>query len=61
MHHLRKVANIRSKLKTNGYSSSMVISAISRKQIPLCKFHHLELHNGNLTYWEYRKVVEYKK
>lgn len=61
MHHLRKVANIRSKLKTNGFSSSMVISAMNRKQIPLCKFHHLELHNGNLTYWEYRKVVEYKK
>jgi hypothetical protein len=60
MHHVRKVANIRSKFKVDGQSSSKLISAMNRKQIPLCYFHHKELHKGNLGYWEYRKVAEYQ-
>lgn len=60
MHHVRKVNNIRSAFKKDGYKSSMIISALNRKQIPLCNFHHKELHRGNLTYWEWRKIKDYK-
>lgn len=60
MHHLRKVANIRSIFKVEGQTTSKLISAINRKQIPLCNFHHKELHRGNLNYWEYRRIAEYK-
>lgn len=60
MHHLRKVANIRSKFKFEGQSSTKLISAMNRKQIPLCNYHHKELHKGNLGYWEYRKIAEYR-
>lgn len=60
MHHIRKINNIRSAFKKNGYNSSMIISALNRKQIPLCKYHHKELHKGNLTYWEWRKIKDYK-
>lgn len=60
MHHLRKVANIRSLFKVEGQTSSKLISAMNRKQIPLCNFHHKELHRGNLNYWEYRKIADYR-
>jgi group II intron reverse transcriptase/maturase len=61
MHHIRNIANIRTKIKHNGQTSTMITSAMNRKQVPLCKFHHNELHVGNLGYWQWRKIIEYKK
>lgn len=61
MHHLRKIANIRASLRFNGYKSGQLISAMSRKQVPLCTYHHDLLHSGGLNHWEYNKVVNYKK
>lgn len=50
MHHVVNIANIRTSLKNKGYNSSRVISAMSRKQVPLCKYHHIQIHNGTLKY-----------
>ena len=50
MHHLRKVADIRASLRFNGYKSGQLISAMSRKQVPLCTYHHDLLHSGGLNH-----------
>jgi len=61
MHHVRKIGNIRSKIKQSGYSTNLIISAMNRKQVPLCRYHHMIMHKGELSYWEVRKVVNYKE
>ena len=61
MHHVRKIANIRASLLYNGYKSNKIISAMSRKQVPLCKYHHIELEGGKLGDREFKKVIEYNK
>lgn len=37
------------------------VDAFNRKQIPLCKMHHSDLHNNKISYsdinWEYIKEV----
>lgn len=50
MHHVRKIANIRSYIKHNGYKTSQIISAMNRKQVPLCSYHHDTLHKGLLSH-----------
>lgn len=60
MHHLRKIAKIRASLKFNGYNSSQMISAMNRKQVPLCTYHHDLLHAGKLSHWEFKKIVNHK-
>lgn len=60
MHHIRKIANIRAKMLNNNHSSSMIISAMNRKQVPLCHYHHNLLHNGKLSIWEWKKIKDYK-
>lgn len=49
MHHLRKVADVRYKMRTGNSTFEQWIGASTRKQIPLCKYHHIELHKGNLN------------
>ena len=60
MHHVRKIANIRSFMIHNGYKTSQLISAMNRKQVPLCKYHHQMLHKGKLSIWDFKKIVDYK-
>ena len=53
MHHIRKVRDIKSKLrKKNTDFFSLQMAAINRKQIPLCAEHHKALHNNTLSYDE---------
>lgn len=61
MHHVRKISNIRFKLSNYGYKSNLITSAMNRKQVPLCKYHHNILHKGGLGYWEIRRIIEYGK
>jgi hypothetical protein len=53
MHHIRKVRDLKNKLKkknTDFFSSQM--AAINRKQVPLCVEHHKALHNNSLSHDE---------
>jgi hypothetical protein len=36
----------------------MQLSAINRKQIPLCKEHHMALHKGSLYEEERKKLIK---
>ena len=56
MHHIRSVKNVRMKINTYQQWSG----AFSRKSIPLCKPHHIQLHSGKLTREEAKKIAEYK-
>lgn len=48
MHHVRKIRDLRNKdSKLDFYTRQM--AAINRKQVPLCKNHHIGLHNNTLT------------
>lgn len=44
MHHVRKIRDLRNqKSKLDFFTRQM--AAINRKQVPLCKAHHIGLHN----------------
>ena len=50
MHHVRKVRDLKSKAKEKKMDFfTMQMSAINRKQIPLCSYHHKALHNNTLS------------
>jgi len=50
MHHIRKVADIREKLRSNKADFfSLQMAGINRKQVPLCREHHMKLHNNTLS------------
>jgi len=50
MHHIRKVADIRKKLRSNKADFfSLQMAGINRKQVPLCREHHMKLHNKTLS------------
>jgi len=49
MHHIRKVNDVRTKYKEGNLTFKEYTGAFLRKQIPLCKKHHIDLHNNNLT------------
>jgi len=51
MHHIRKVRDLKSKLKKkNTDFFSFQMAAINRKQVPLCAEHHKALHNNTLSH-----------
>lgn len=48
MHHVRKIRDIRKpNSKLDFFTRQM--AAINRKQVPLCKEHHVSLHNNTLS------------
>ena len=50
MHHLRSVADLRKKLRSNKADFfSLQMAGINRKQVPLCREHHIKLHNKSLS------------
>lgn len=51
MHHIRQIKNRRKKLKLDFFTAQM--AAINRKQVPLCKEHHVNLHRGKLSMRDY--------
>ena len=61
MHHVRKVDDVRG-LMRSGKTISLAKwrGAINRKQIPICKFHHLLYHKGELTAADIRIIRNYK-
>lgn len=50
MHHVRKIWDLRQKAKKGGSDWFLAqMKAINRKQVPLCKDHHVRLHSNTLT------------
>jgi hypothetical protein len=43
MHHVKKIRDLRQNLKLDWFTMQM--AAINRKQVPLCKAHHMGLHH----------------
>ena len=64
MHHLRKINNIRQKVRTGNITYAQWKGAVLRKQIPLCKPCHIKYHRGQLTLplpiepWRIRRRME---
>lgn len=56
MHHVRKIKDLKSKNKLDFFTRQML--AINRKQIPLCKFHHIGLHNNTWSAHERQTYVD---
>jgi hypothetical protein len=53
MHHIRKVRDLKSKLrKKNTDFFSLQMAAINRKQVSLCDEHHKASHNNSLSHGE---------
>lgn len=47
MHHVRHIKDLRNGKKLDFFAIQM--AGINRKQVPLCKTHHIDLHRGNLS------------
>jgi len=60
MHHLRKAADVRNKIRTGNATWKQWVGAVARKQIPLCKYHHDVLHKGNLNHSDMQAIAKYR-
>ncbi len=47
MHHVRQIRDLRRKLNLDFFTIQM--EAINRKQVPLCRTHHVNLHRNALN------------
>ena len=62
MHHVRKIKDLTSRYKDKKIDYwPQQMAAINRKQIPLCKAHHIVLHRGFLLPSEAEKLRESSK
>ena len=59
MHHVRKVNDVRMKFKRKDLTVGEFKGAILRKQVPLCKKHHRDLHAGRLSEGEIEIIKNY--
>jgi hypothetical protein len=57
LHHVRSIATLRDKISKLDFFTRQM-QAINRKQVPLCKPHHIKLHNNTLTQTELKKFKE---
>lgn len=48
MHHVRSIKALKDKTSKIDFFTRQM-AAINRKQIPLCKMHHIQLHNNTLS------------
>jgi group II intron reverse transcriptase/maturase len=62
MHHVRKIRDLKAKYRKGKLDFFRVqMAAFNRKQVPLCRIHHITLHKGALTETEriaFRKGLE---
>ena len=60
MPHLINVAEVRNKIRTGNSPWDQWKGSIARKQIPLCKYHHDTLHQGNLNHSDLTLIARYQ-
>ena len=61
IHHLRKVSDIRAKIRVGNSTYNQWKGAFQRKQIPLCNYHHQLLHNGELSPADFSRLRNWTK
>lgn len=61
MHHIRKVYNLRQDYINNKLKFNVLKGALNRKQIPLCQYHHMKLHNKELSIDDNNIITNYIK
>ena len=61
MHHLRKVNDVRQKIRTGNVTYAQWTGAVLRKQIPLCNYHHSLYHQGQLSHADLNAMTRYSK
>lgn len=49
MHHVRKITKVRKRISKGLGDFDMISGAFKRKQVPLCRTHHADLHHGKLS------------
>lgn len=59
MHHVRKVKDVKSKIKTGNSTYGQWVGSYLRKQVPLCSYHHDLLHSGDLNYADKSKIRKF--
>jgi hypothetical protein len=59
MHHVRKIKDLKDR-NTNLDFFTRQMAAINRKQVPLCKTHHIGLHNNSWTESERAAFINMK-
>jgi group II intron reverse transcriptase/maturase len=59
MHHVRKIRDLREKAagKKSDFFTAQ-IAAINRKQVPLCREHHKQLHSGSMRHEDRKRFAE---
>jgi group II intron reverse transcriptase/maturase len=62
MHHIRTVKNIRARYRDGEkITRAQFDGAIMRKQVPLCSYHHILLHKGELNWADLARIHKYNK
>ena len=62
MHHIRSVKDIRAKYRRGEkITRAQFDGAIMRKQVPLCSYHHILFHKGELNWLDMKRVHSYNK
>jgi len=59
MHHIRKVKDVRGRIRTGNNTYAQWVGAYKRKQVPLCAYHHDLLHRGDLNYADMKVIRNY--
>lgn len=59
MHHLRRITTLKKRIRKGKTNYDQFAGAFKRKQIPLCKKHHAELHLGKLSEAQMQAVRNY--
>jgi hypothetical protein len=59
MHHIRKIKDLKQKRRKGKLDFfTMQMAAMNRKQVPLCKIHHVGVHTNKLTEAEKNAFIE---
>ena len=59
MHHIRKVKDVRHKMRTGDSTYQQWVGVYLRKQVPLCSYHHDLLHGGDLNSSDLNQISRY--
>ena len=61
MHHIRSVKDVRAKWRSGNRTFEQWKGSVNRKQVPLCAYHHDNLHGGRLNYQDMKRIAEFKE
>jgi hypothetical protein len=59
MHHIRKIKDVRGKIRTGNSTYAQGVGAYRRKQVPLCAYLHDLLHKGDINYSDMTLIRNY--